>query len=124
MSQRRGDRVGELIREEVARMVISGEIKDSRIGLITITGFDISNDLRSMTIYVSAMGKDDSKKDSLAALSSASRFVRRVLGKRLRMKRIPDLCFKADDSIEYSDKISRILNDLKKEDGGETDDGD
>ncbi|MBU2590392.1 MAG: 30S ribosome-binding factor RbfA [Nitrospinota bacterium] len=124
MSQRRADRVGELIREEVARMVISGEIKDSRIGLVTITGFDISNDLKSMTIYVSAMGKADSKKDSLVALSSASRFVRGVLGKRLRMKRIPDLYFKADDSIEYSDKISRILNDLKKEDGGETDSSD
>lgn len=119
MSPRRADRVGELIREEVARMVVSGEIKDSRLGLITVTGFDISNDLESMTIYVSAMGNAESKKNSLEALLSASRFVRGVLGKRLRMRRIPNLYFKADDSIEYSDRISRILNDLKKEGGGE-----
>lgn len=124
MSPRRADRVGELIREEVARMIVSGEIKDSRLGLITVTGFDISNDLESMTIYVSAMGNAESKKNSLEALLSASRFVRGVLGKRLRMRRIPNLYFKADDSIEYSDRISRILNDLKKEGGGEAESGD
>jgi len=70
MSKRRADRVGELIKEEVAKIVLSGEIKHSRIGIVTFTGYDISSDLSSMSLFVSVLGNQDSKKETSTRISS------------------------------------------------------
>src|SRR3989338_7176706 len=109
---KRSDRVAELIREEVSKMIVR-EIKDPRIGFVTLTHIELSDDLRNAKIFVSIMGNEDDKKNTIKGLESASGFIRRELRKRLRI--IPDIIFRIDTSIEHGEKIARLLAELKNE---------
>lgn len=113
---KRSDRVGELIREEVSKMIMR-EIKDPRIGFVTLTHIELSDDLRNAKIFVSIMGNENDKKNTIKGLESASGFIRRELRKRLRLRIIPDIIFRIDTSIEHGEKIARLLAELKNEEG-------
>jgi len=108
---KRSSRVGDLIREEVADIIMH-KLKDPRLGFITVTGARVSDDLRHARIYVSVF-EDVKKNETLKILTSSARFIRSELGKRVKIKFIPELIFKFDESIEYGAKIDEILKGLK-----------
>ena len=117
--QRRPERLGDLIKEEVSKILLH-EVKDPRIGFVTVTKVTLSQDLRVARIYYSVYGDEKAKEESALGLKSAKGFIRRELGKRVRVKYLPDIVFTFDDSMEYGERISRILKGLK-EDGKGTD---
>jgi ribosome-binding factor A len=108
-------RLDELLRQEISE-VVRREVDDPRIGFVTITEVEVSPDLRHANVWVSIIGSADERKQALRALAHAMPFVRGRLGK-LRLRRIPDLHVKEDDSAERSTRVMAILDDLKK--GGE-----
>lgn len=116
MEYKRKDRVGDLIRKEIASMLTFGEIKDPRIGLVTVTQVHMGADLRNAKVYFSIMGSEKERKESLKGLNSASGFIRRRLAKVLSIKRIPTVSFAFDGSIEYSSHIAKVLKDVELKD--------
>lgn len=116
MSERTA-RLDELLREEISE-VVRREVDDPRIGFVTITDVETSRDLRHANVWVSVIGSVEERKQSLRALSHAMPYVRGRLGK-LRLKRIPDLHVKEDDSAERGTRVLAILDDLEQ--GGEGD---
>jgi ribosome-binding factor A len=108
-------RLDELLREEISE-VIRREVDDPRIGFVTITDVEVAPDLRHATVWVSVIGTPEERRKTLRALSRAMPFVRQRLG-RLRLKRIPELHIKEDQSAERGTRVLRILDEL--EHGGE-----
>ena len=93
------------------------ELKDPRVSgvMLSVVRVEVTNDLSYCTVYVSAMEGMDAAKNAVKGLKSAAGFVRRELGARLKLRHVPELIFKATDSIEYGANIARILHDLEKE---------
>ncbi|WP_050699390.1 30S ribosome-binding factor RbfA [Anaeromassilibacillus senegalensis] len=119
MPSHRMGRTSEDIRRELT--AIFRELKDPRVqGLISIVRVDVTSDLSYCTVFVSAMEGLDRAKEAVAGLKSASGFVRRELGNRLRLRHVPELQFRATDSIEYSANISKLLNDLETKEEART----
>lgn len=112
MSKIRVHRVGEQIKKEVSQLIQS-EIKDPRIGFITVTDVEVTGDLSQATVYISILGNDTQKQETLDAIKKAQGFIRRELGKRIRLRHTPEILFSFDGSIEYGSKIEKILSDIK-----------
>lgn len=109
-----------MIREEIADIIMH-RLKDPRLGFITVTGANVSEDLRHATVYLSVL--EESKRDeTLKVVASSASFIRNELGKRIKMKFVPVLSFRIDESIEYGLKIDRILEEIKSEKGNEDED--
>lgn len=108
-------RTTEDIRRELSALL--HELKDPRTQnmLLSIVRVEVTNDLSYCTVYVSAMEGLDRAKTAVQGLKSASGFLRRELGRRLQLRHVPELIFKATDSIAYGANISRILHDLGME---------
>jgi ribosome-binding factor A len=112
---RRTRQVGVMLREELDD-IIRREVKDPRIGFMSITNVDVPPDLRTARVYISVLGTDQERRDTLDALRSAAGFIRHHLKPRLRMRQIPDLEFRDDRSMEYAEQISATLRELKSAD--------
>jgi ribosome-binding factor A len=108
MAKIRVGRVGEQIKKELS-LIIQTEIKDPRIGFITVTGVEVTNDLSQAKVYLSVLGTDQQKEDTLKALAKGSGFIRSELGRRVRLRHTPELIFKFDTSIEYGSRIEDLL---------------
>ncbi len=109
---KRSTRVGDLLREEIADITMH-KLKDPRLGFITVTEVQVSDDLRHAKVYMSVL-EDTKKNETLKILSSSARFIRSELSKRLRkMRSIPKITFKLDESIEYGAKIDRLLEEIE-----------
>jgi ribosome-binding factor A len=106
---RRTERIGEQIRAEVARL-LREEVADPRIGLVTLTRVDVAPDLSNARLYWSAMGELE---EVARGLASAAPFVRRRLAGVLRLKRVPELRFRYDPSLELGDRTLTTLRDLE-----------
>ena len=115
MAGYRIDRVTEDIRREI--MAIIRELKDPRVSgsFISVVRIEVTNDMSYCTVYVSSLKGIDDAQNSVKGLKSASGYMRSELSKRLRIRHVPELIFKATDSIEYGASIAKILNDLSKE---------
>lgn len=109
----RQHKVEELLKVEVSE-IIQREMKDPRLGFITVTGVEISPDLKHAKVFVSVMGDDGQKTMSLKALNRAAGFVRTEIGKRVRMKTTPEIEFRLDSSIDHGVKIFELLERIKK----------
>jgi ribosome-binding factor A len=107
---KRSVRVGDLMRQEIADILIH-KIKDPRIGFVTITGVEVSDDLRHAKVFVSIY-KEEERETTLKIIEAAKGFIRRELGKRMSLRFIPELIFRIDKSIEYGAKIDQILKEL------------
>lgn len=128
-NQLRIEKLQELIKQETSKMLLY-DIKDPRIGFVTVTDVEMTGDLREAKIYVSIMGNDEQIKDTMDGLKSALGFVRREIGKRIRLRFTPEISFAPDKSLDYSEHIQKILLQIEKErvpgednttgDGGET----
>ena len=112
------DRITEDIRREI--MAILRELKDPRVSgnFLSVVRVEVTNDLSYCTVYVSSLKGLAEAESGVAGLRSAGGYMRGEIGKRLRLRHVPELIFKATDSIEYAANIQRILNDLKKEEKG------
>ncbi|MBI4690745.1 MAG: 30S ribosome-binding factor RbfA [Nitrospirae bacterium] len=110
---KRSRRVGDLIREEVADIIMN-KLKDPRVGFITVTGADVTEDLKLAKVYVSIL-KEEEKEATLEILNSAKGFIRAELAKRMRMKFIPALTFRVDESLAYGNRIEKLLKEIKQE---------
>jgi ribosome-binding factor A len=110
MSTARMRRVNEVIREVLAA-AIATDLKDPRIGFVTITHVETSPDLRSARVYVSVLGGPDERERTLAGLRSAHGFLQGRINAELRMKRTPTLSFEYDDSLERGARISELIDD-------------
>lgn len=126
ISNRRPDRVAEAIRVEVATF-LNQDAKDPRIvGLVTVTGVDVSRDLRVATVYVSIYGTEAEQAATREGLASVASHLRSRIGRALRLRLAPEIVFKPDESIARAARIETLLSQLKdapEGDGGE-DDGD
>ncbi|WP_106766024.1 30S ribosome-binding factor RbfA [Paenibacillus faecalis] len=111
MAKIRAGRVGEQIKKELSQL-IQTEMKDPRIGFITVTGVDVTNDLSQAKIYLSVLGDEEQKATSLKGLEKATGFLRSELGKRIRLRHVPELIFKFDESIEYGSRIEKLLGEI------------
>jgi len=103
--------VGGLIQQEISELLVR-KIKDPRLELVTITGVEVSPDLKSARVYFSRFGHADEIKRCLEGLQSATGFIKRELGQRMKLRRVPDLEFVHDTSFEYGDRIELLLKDL------------
>jgi ribosome-binding factor A len=112
MSGRRQERVGDLLRDEVSE-IIQREMSDPRLGFVSITRVELSPDLRYARLFVSVFADEDERKQALVALNKASGFIRRTLAPRLRMRTIPELSFRLDQSMEHAENVARILRELE-----------
>ncbi len=118
MRFKRSQRIQELILEEISKVIQSG-LKDPRIGFTTITKVEVTDNLKHAKVFVSVMGTEIEKKETLEALNNAKGFIRNTLGKNLYLRYLPVLDFRQDDNADHVEKISRILNGLHSESGGQ-----
>ena len=110
----RPDRVGEELRQELSQILLS-EVHDPGIGFITLTRVKVSPDLQLARVYYTQIGDDKAKRDTVRALERATPFLRRQIAGRLRLRRVPELRFEFDKSVENQDRIEQILLDLETE---------
>lgn len=114
MTSRRQVQVADAIQHHMSDL-IQRELKDPRIGFVTVTRVEVSQDLKYARIYVSVLGTPEEQKKTMAALESGRGFIRREIGQRLDLRSVPEIQFRLDTSAEYSDRINRLLNELKVE---------
>ncbi len=110
----RPDRVGEQIRQELSRM-LSQQIQDPGIGFLTLTRVTVTPDLQLARVLYTVIGDDKQRRDTKKALDRALPFLRRQIASRVRLRRVPELQFFYDESIEQQDRIEQILLDLENE---------
>jgi ribosome-binding factor A len=108
----RTDRVDELLRQEISA-ILARDVADPRIGFATVTGVETTTDLQHATVWVSVIGDVAARRETLAALERAMGFVRRELGARLRLRRIPALRVELDASMEHGTRVLKILDELE-----------
>ncbi|KIG18165.1 Ribosome-binding factor A [Enhygromyxa salina] len=116
MANRRQQRVEQLLRREIAQLLLRGELRDPRLSpasAVSITGVDISGDLSVARIYVDVLAESLRSADVLDALASGAGVIRHKIGERLVMRRVPELRFEADESIARGARVERILSELR-----------
>ncbi|AMA72708.1 MULTISPECIES: 30S ribosome-binding factor RbfA [Aneurinibacillus] len=113
MGNIRTNRVGEQIKKELSQ-ILQQEIKDPRIGFVTITGVEVSGDLSIAKVFISVLGGDEQKVDTMRALEKAKGFMRSEIGRRITLRHTPDLVFKFDESVEYGSRIESLLNQINQ----------
>jgi ribosome-binding factor A len=111
---RRTEQIGDLIKEELSRL-LEREIKDPRIGFVTLTDVEVSSDLRLARVYFSVLGDEQTMQESLAALARASGFLRHELSQRLSIRYVPELQFYLDRSVERGQRIANLLRQARQQ---------
>lgn len=114
MAKVRVNRVAEQMKKEMTD-IISNRIKDPRVGFVTVTGVDVTGDLQQATVYVTVLGDDKKKTDSLDGLNKAKGFIRTEIGQRIRLRKTPEIQFKIDESTDYGNRINQLLHDLERD---------
>ena len=122
MTTTRTARVSRQIQQELSD-VIERELKDPRVGMITLTGVQMTPDLHTARVFFSRLGSAEEREESRRALEHAAGFLRRELGARLRLRYLPELRFFVDDSLDVSERISRILERDQEADDDAEDEG-
>lgn len=112
MSNVRANRVAEEIKKEIGEL-LTNQLKDPRIGFVTITDVEVTGDLQQANVFISVLGSEKEKKDTLIGLSKANGFIRSKVGERVRLRKTPEINFQFDDAIEHGNRIETILRDLK-----------
>ena len=113
----RKEKVQDAIQKEVSD-IIQNEFRDPRLGFITITAVEMSDDLRYAKIFYSVLGSDEQVKKTKEALGSGMGFIRKLLAERIQLRFAPEISFRLDTSGEYSVRIQRVLDQIKELDQG------
>jgi ribosome-binding factor A len=116
-TSRRPEQVAESIRATVAEALLRGDVRDPRVGLVTISLVEVTRDLGHATIRVVPHGTMAEKEAAVAGLQSAAGYLRRMVAHTLTTRIVPELHFVLDRGFEYAQQIDRLLNEIKGEDG-------
>jgi ribosome-binding factor A len=114
MNKTRISRVGEEIKKELS-ILLQREMKDPRIGFVTVTAVEVTSDLQLAKVFISVFGSEEQRQASLSGLQKAKGFLRSEIGKRVKLRHVPDFVFKLDQSIDYGNKIETILREISTE---------
>lgn len=117
MQHKRSDKVAETIHSTIS-ILLSRGLNDPRIGFVTITGVEVTDDLHLARVFFTVIGDEAAKKNSEAGLKSATGHIRHELGRVLKMRYTPDILFKYDHSQEYGQRIDKLLREVGTEDEG------
>jgi ribosome-binding factor A len=117
MPASRPARVGDQIRIEISDL-LARQVSDPGIGFITVTRVTVTPDLQQARVYYTSLGDEKARRESQRALQRAAPFLRRQLGQRVRLRRVPELQFFFDESVERQDRIERILQEISAERAG------
>lgn len=120
MAKHRANRLAETLKEEISQL-IREELKDPRIGFVTVTSVEVAEDLGHAKVYVSVLGDAQAGKESIEGLKRAAGYVRTEIGRRIRLRHVPEIVFKYDTSIEHGAHIAELLKGVK---AGEPGNGD
>ncbi|MCM2533419.1 30S ribosome-binding factor RbfA [Neobacillus pocheonensis] len=107
----RANRVGEQMKKELGD-IISRKIKDPRIGFVTVTDVEVTGDLQQAKVYISVLGDDEQKENTLKGLAKAKGFIRTEIGNRIRLRKTPEIIFEFDESIDYGNRIENLLHQI------------
>lgn len=107
----RSNRVGEQMKKELGD-IIGRKIKDPRIGFVTVTDVEVSGDLQIAKVYISVLGDSEQRENTLKGLSKAKGFIRSEIGKRIRLRKTPEIQFEFDESIDYGNRIETLISEL------------
>lgn len=110
----RATRVGEQMKKELSD-IISRKIKDPRIGFVTVTDVEVSGDLQQAKVFISVLGDDEAKENTLIGLAKAKGFIRSEIGRRIRLRKTPEIIFEFDESMEYGNRIETLLREIQKD---------
>lgn len=117
LSSRRNDRVRAAMRQEISNM-LQRDLKDPRLGFATVTDVRVSGDLQHVQVYVSILGDDASRQQTMEALESARGYVRSEIGRRVQLRLTPEITFAYDDSIERGARLLRLISEVNSEENG------
>jgi len=115
---KRSEKVAEAIHEMVSELLIKG-LKDPRIGFVTITGVKVTDDLHLATVFFTVIGTEEERRATEKGLNSARGYIRKEMGRNLRMRYIPDIVFRYDESVEYGSRIESLLREIVVKDEGD-----
>lgn len=116
MDNKRTRRVEQELKKELSK-IISTEIKDPRLGtMTTVTAVEVTSDLRHAKVFISVLGNDKEKREVIDALVNASGFIKKEIAHRIKLRHIPDLHFKLDESIERGMYMGKLISDVMKQD--------
>lgn len=110
----RSNRVGEQMKKELGE-IIARKIKDPRIGFVTVTDVQVTGDLQQAKVFISVLGDDLQRENTLKGLAKAKGFIRSEIGQRIRLRKTPEITFEFDESIDYGNRIENLLYQIKEE---------
>lgn len=114
MTELRANRVAVQMQKELGD-ILTRKIKDPRVGFVTITDVEVTGDLQQAKVFISVLGDDKEKQESLLGLAKANGFIRAEIGQRIRLRKTPEITFEIDEAFEYGNRIDTLLRDLNKE---------
>lgn len=114
MANMRATRVAEQMKKELGD-ILSRKIKDPRVGFVTVTDVEVTGDLQQAKVYITVLGDEEKKQDTLKGLAKANGFIRSEIGRRIRLRKTPELLFEFDESIEYGNRIETLLHEINNE---------
>jgi ribosome-binding factor A len=114
VTSNRPERIGEAVRDEISLM-LAREVHDPGIGFVTLTRVKVTPDLQIARVFYTTLGDEKAQRETAKALRRATPFLRRQLGQKIRLRRVPELEFHYDESIAHADRVERILHDLEEE---------
>lgn len=114
MQFKRTDRLGEVIKHEISR-IVQGELRDPRVGFVTITGVSLSPDLHQARVFVSVLGGQEEASEALKGLQNAAPFIRRLLAARIKSRYTPELEFRLDQSLEYGAHLEQLYHEIENQ---------
>jgi ribosome-binding factor A len=107
----RANRVGEQMKKELGE-IIGRKMKDPRIGFVTVTDVQVTGDLQQATVYISVLGDEKQRENTLIGLAKAKGFIRSEIGQRIRLRKTPEILFEFDESIDYGNRIDTLLHQI------------
>lgn len=110
----RVNRVGEQMKKELGD-IISRKIKDPRVGFVTVTDVQVTGDLQQAKVYISVLGDEQQREDTLKGLAKAKGFIRTEIGQRIRLRKTPELIFEFDETMAYGNRINSLIHELHRE---------
>ncbi|PLT31651.1 30S ribosome-binding factor RbfA [Peribacillus deserti] len=110
----RANRVGEQMKKELSE-IIGRKIKDPRIGFVTVTDVEVTGDLQQAKVYISVLGDEEQRQNTLKGLAKAKGFIRSEIGQRIRLRKTPEIFFEFDESVDYGNRIENLLTQINKE---------
>jgi ribosome-binding factor A len=110
----RVNRVGEQMKKELGD-IISRKIKDPRVGFVTVTDVQVTGDLQQAKVYISVLGDEQQREDTLKGLAKAKGFIRTEIGQRIRLRKTPELIFEFDETMAYGNRINSLIHELQRD---------